>query len=256
MDFNNICLVLVEPRGSRNIGSVCRAMKNFGFCDLRLVRPQADYLNDEARHMAVKSAELLEGARHYPSLGAAVADCRLIFGTTRRFGKYRNEFLYPSGAAKRIAESGDDAVALVFGPEDSGLTAGDLELCQRLITIPTSDRLPSMNISQAVCLCLYEVAKEIGADHQEQDPAPPELALSRECEAMYDHMRETLLAIGYLNPQNPDHIMRSFRRLFGRQGLTMREVRILRGMLSKIDRLAAMADGTGLKGKPPQPGRD
>ncbi len=156
--------MLVEPQGALNIGSVARAMMNFGFSDLRLVNPQTDHLSDEARRMAVKATSLLEGAQIHPDLPSALADCHLAMGTTRRFGKYREDFLHPDQAAQEIlALPPAQRTALVFGREDKGLHTAELDLCQRLITIPTGDLLPSMNLAQAVSLCLYEAAKAAGA---------------------------------------------------------------------------------------------
>ncbi|MCK5544488.1 MAG: RNA methyltransferase, partial [Desulfobulbaceae bacterium] len=133
MNFSNVVVVLVEPQGALNVGSVCRVMMNFGFSDLRMVSPCADYLSDDGRRMAVKARAVLEGAALYDDLGSALADCCLAMGTTRRFGKYREEFFNPDHAARfLIPRLGKGRVALVFGREDSGLQTSDLDLCQRL----------------------------------------------------------------------------------------------------------------------------
>jgi tRNA/rRNA methyltransferase len=235
MNIENIAVVLVEPQGPLNIGSVCRAMMNFGFSDLRLVNPRADHLGDEARRMAVKAGGLLEGANIFDSLEEALGECHLALATTRRFGKYREDFLHPDQAADYILPwSEKGRVALVFGREDKGLTTDELDLCQRLITIPTSDQLPSMNLAQSVVLCLYEINKALAAS-QLKSGGRKKLATNRMLEGMYTHMRSTLCDIGFLDEQNPDHILRSLRRIFGRAGLNDREVRILRGLWSRLD---------------------
>jgi tRNA/rRNA methyltransferase len=242
--LENVTVVLVEPQGALNIGSVCRAMANFGFSDLRLVQPEADHLGDEARRMAVKAGTLLEGARIYPDLASALGDCQMAFGTTRRFGKYRENFLHPDGAARTLlpwTEKGK--VALVFGREDKGLLTAELDLCQRFVTIPTSEELPSMNLAQAVSLCLYETAKAY-AEGGGKSVGERRLATGEVVEGMFAHMKRTLLGIGYLDPQNPDHILHTFRRIFGRSGLNDREVRILHGLLRSID----WVDGERRKG--------
>ncbi len=230
-----LSVVLVEPQGALNIGSVCRAMLNFGFTDLRLVNPQVDHLSRDARLMAVKSATVLENAQVFSHLGDALAGCMLSFGTTRRFGRYREGLLHPSEAAELLLPVvQENSVALVFGREDRGLFTSELDLCQHFITIPTDEKQPSMNLAQAVSLCLYEVsnarAKLTGRTSRHK-----KLASSEKLEAMYQHMRQSLLDIGYLDPQNPDHILRSFRRILGRSGLNDREVRILRGLFNQID---------------------
>ncbi len=230
-----LAVVLVEPQGALNIGSVSRAMLNFGFTDLRLVNPQVDHLSQDARLMAVKAATVLENAHVFASLEDALAGCVLSFGTTRRFGRYREGLLHPELAANRLLPiAQEDSVALVFGREDRGLFTSELDLCQHFITIPTDENLPSMNLAQAVSLCLYEVSKAKGRSKGRTD-GQKKLASNKNLESMYQHMRQSLLDIGYLDPKNPDHILRSFRRILSRSGLNDREVRILRGLFNQID---------------------
>ncbi|MFU8844995.1 MAG: RNA methyltransferase [Bacteroidales bacterium] len=233
--LKNVCVVLVEPQGALNIGSVARAMMNFGFSDLRLVNPQADHLSDEARRMAVKAAPLLEKARIFGALPAALEDSQMTLGTTRRFGKYREDFLHPDEAGDFLLPwTQKGRAALLFGREDRGLLTSELDLCQRFITIPTNEDLPSMNLAQAAALCLYETARAAGRA-QGKSSGRKRLASGKVLEGMYAHMRRTLLDIGFLDPQNPDHILRTFRRVLGRSGLNDREVRILHGLWSRID---------------------
>ena len=209
---------------------------NFGFVDLRLVNPQDDHLGNGARLMAVKAEPLLEQARIFPDLAAALADCHLCFGTTRRLGKYRRQFICPdkiSNKMSQLPESG--RAALVFGREDNGLTTAELDLCQVLVTIPAHHDLPSLNLAQAVCICLYEAAKKSPPAISDNHVLKKCPANSHELEDMFQHMRRTLLAAAFLDPQNPDHILRIFRRIFNRAVLTSREINILRGLWSRID---------------------
>jgi tRNA/rRNA methyltransferase len=242
LQLENICVVLVEPRGPRNIGSVCRAMLNFGLNDLRLVNPQTDHLGHDARQMAVSGTTLLEAAKLFSSLEEALADRTLSYGTTRRFGKYREGLIHPDQAARQLLpEAASGRVALVFGREDKGLHTAELDLCQRFVTIPTDERLPSMNLSQAVLVCLYEISKARGEQAQ-LSHGRKQLASGERVEQMFQHMKQTLTDVGFLNPQNPDHIMRAFRRIFGRSGLNEREVRILQGLWSQMDALKLQLD--------------
>ena len=232
--LSNYSVVLVASQGGLNVGSVARAMANFGFSDLRLVTPEIDHLGDEARRMAVKASPILENAQVYPDLAAALADCHLALGTTRRFGKYREDFLHPDEIADYSRPHlATGRIALVFGREDTGLFTEELDMCQRFITIPTSDALPSMNLAQAVSLCLYETAKK--RSPQASAHGRKALATGEVLEGLYQHMRQTLLDIDYLDPQNPEHILHVFRRIFGRALLNDREVRVLRGVFSRID---------------------
>ncbi|MFA6499049.1 MAG: RNA methyltransferase [Desulfurivibrionaceae bacterium] len=231
---SNLCVVLVEPKGAGNIGSVARVMKNFGFGDLRLVQPRASHLGAEARNMAVSAIDILERAKVYENLALALADRNLALGTTRRFGKYREELLHPAEAAITIAALAKTAkAAIVFGPEDTGLKTEDLDLCQYCVTIPTHPELPSMNLAQAVAVCLYETSLKF-ATPSEDKTRGKRPALGKNLEAMFTQMRQVLFEVGFLNPQNPEHMLRAFRRMLARQGLTEHEVQILRGLWDKI----------------------
>lgn len=244
MLLENICVILVEPQGPRNIGSVCRAMLNFGLADLRLVNPQTDHTVHEARQMAVNATSVLERARLFTSLEAALSDCTLSYGTTRRFGKYREDLIHPDEAARQLLPHAvNGRVAMVFGREDKGLHTAELDLCQRFVTIPTDEQLPSMNLAQAVLICLYEISKARG-DLSGLSHGRKQLASGKSMEGMFRHMKQTLADVGFLNPQNPDHILRAFRRIFGRAGLSEREVRILQGLWSQMDELHVRASET------------
>jgi tRNA/rRNA methyltransferase len=210
-------------------------MINFGFSDLRLVNPCAAYRSLAARRMALKGESILSHAPIYATLQQALADCHLAFGTTRRFGKYREDCLTPKQAAVHaLSRSPGSRVAFVFGREDRGLHTSELDLCHFFVTIPTDSAYPSMNLSHAVTLFLYELRNGgmRTASVAEDGPLP---ARADDVENMFQHMRRTLLAADYLDPQNPDHILRAFRRLFGRTALSDREVRILQGLWSRID---------------------
>jgi tRNA/rRNA methyltransferase len=232
---DNISIVLVAPQGPINVGAVCRCMMNFGFSDLRLVAPCPEYRSLDARRMALKAESLLSHAPVFTTLQQALADCHLVIGTTRRAGKYRQDCLTPEqSAAHALSQSPGSRVAFVFGREDRGLHTCELDLCQLFVTIPTDNSYPSMNLSHAVALLLYEIRKgAMNADTASIEDRVP--ARTSEVENMFQHMRRTLLAADYLDPQNPDHILRAFRRLFGRTGLSDREVRILQGLWGRID---------------------
>lgn len=230
-----VCIVLVEPQGERNIGSVARAMMNFGVEQLRIVNPVADHLALDAKHMAVRAVRLLENAELFDDLASAVADCHLVIGTTRRHGKYREDCLLPAEVAELVAKQTDETrVVFVFGREDSGLSTAELDHCQHFLTIPSSTKLPSLNLSHAVSICLYEYFST-RSDESMIQSAMMSHAPTQEVESMFEHMRRCLLDIEFLDPQNPDHILRTFRRLFGRAGLSERDVRVLHGLWSRIE---------------------
>ncbi len=235
-------VVLVEPMGPLNIGSVARAMLNFGVDRLRLVAPKAAHYNADARRMAVKGKTILKAAELYPDLASALADCHFAYATTRRLGKYRKNTLHPVQAAKQaVPLLAGGPVALVFGREDHGLFTSEIDLCQRLITIPVHDEMPSLNLAQAVGLCLYELHQAITFPDR-AGLTPKQLAPGAQREHMLAHMQQTLGKIGFLDRKNPEHIMRAFRQILGRAALDEREVRVLEGLWSQIDWIHAQAE--------------
>lgn len=228
-----ISIVLVEPQSPGNVGMVCRAMKNMGLTDLRIVKG-CPIDHPEAYKFAVSARDLLQQARIFPSLPEALADTELSVATTRRHGKYRQEIHTPREIVRKISDhlSGNRA-ALVFGREDNGLTTEELSCCRWLATIPTDDDYGSLNLAQAVLLFCYELSTGFGAA---LDAVPERsLASTGNLEVLYTHMERTFLRIGFLNPQNPAHIMRTMRRIFARAELDEREVSILRGLMTQID---------------------
>ena len=238
---NDIAIILVEPQSPGNIGMACRAMKNMGFTQLRIVNG-CDRFHPEALKFAVAARDLLESAQVFPDLASAVADCTLTVGTTRRHGKYRQEILSPPEVAARFREqvTPECRAALVFGREDNGLTTDELALCRWHATIPTSAEYGSLNLAQSVLLFCYELGK---AADSPGGGRPLELAKSEEMETLFTHLRTTLDKIGFLNEQNPEHMMRSLRRIFFRADLDSREVTVLRGMLTQIDWASSAFDG-------------
>lgn len=235
MKHEHFSIVLVEPQGPLNIGSVCRAIMNFGFSDLRLVNPCKEYKSHQARKMALTAQHMLKDAKLFDSLEDALGDRHLALGATRRFGKYRKDFLPPDTTGKLVSLTDDShKLALVLGREDHGLNTHELSLCQHFITIPTNDAFPSMNLSHSLSILLYEISKEM-KNQTSQPVSPKPLASIKAIEEMFEHMKKALCNIEFLDPQNPDHLLMTFRRIFGRAGLMERDVKIIRGLMSRIE---------------------
>jgi len=157
----NIRIVLVEPAGPLNVGSVARVMKNMGLHQLVLVNPHCDHLGEEARLMAVRAADILETAKVVESLPAALVGCVRAIATTGDDGRSLPTKLEdPADALPWLLEAPS---ALIFGPEDCGLTNAQLNRAQRLIRIPSSDAYSSLNLAQAVAICCYELYREEGS---------------------------------------------------------------------------------------------
>ena len=231
LDPARVRFVLAGTRSSGNIGAAARAIKNFGFARLDLAAPACDPLDDSARRMAVDARDVLEAARAWTSLDAALASARTVVGTSRRTGKHRRPHYRLDELAPtliELARAGE--IAWVFGPEDHGLRDDELDRCTHLVHVPTSAELPSLNVAQTVLLAAYELRRAAlpGAAPLEGPLEPP--ADHAEREAMYLHLERALLAIGFLGRDSREVLMRRIRRALGRAALTADEVRMLRGI--------------------------
>lgn len=240
---SNIEIVLVEPQGAGNIGSVARGMKNTGFRNLVLVNP-CEFHNNEAYSMACKADDVLLGARVVEDLGTYLATADILVGTTRRMGRIRYPVFTLEEATPKIVElASSNRVSILFGREDRGLRNEELPLCDILVQIPTDDESPSINLSHAVFLVCYQLyaATSLKGPTIEVAPRP-------EVEKMYAHLEEALRALEY-GEMGGEHllatILRSFRRLFGRTGLMPKEVNMLRGIFTQIQMRTRPKGGGG-----------
>lgn len=236
-NLENISIILVRTKTPGNIGAIARCMMNMGLSRLILVRP-TDYKGEEAMRLAVGAHEILEKAEVFPTLEEAIAGHNLVLGTTRLIGgNYRKNLHTARGAAEKIVPLlSENRVALVFGREVNGLDNEDIALCHELISIPSSDALPSLNLSHAVMVVAYEMFMAAGA--RLPSVKQEKLADAADLERFYEHLEKTTIDIGYTNKQNPQHMMYAFRQIFGRTRLDAREVRILRGLLSHVEKAA------------------
>lgn len=233
---DRVFFVLVEPKESGNIGSTARAMKNMGFTKLSLINPPT--LTEEAKWFAWRSEDILENAQCFSTLDQAIHDKALIVGTTRRRGSKRGAILDVKDGSKRIYQvAQENRVAILFGREDKGLFNEEIEKCGYLITIPTSELQPSLNLSQAVLIVAYELMRveEIKDIHMEKQF----YVEKDELDKLYERFNKILKKTGYI-PENHDierSIMNNLRHLFGRTGLTFWELKLLHGLLSHIDEI-------------------
>ena len=228
MSINNIRVVLVGTLYGGNVGSVCRAMANMGFCDLALVAPQRLDM-DEARKMAVHAVDILDGRKEFAELADAVADCGAVMGTSCRGGLYRAHSRTPRDwAPKALDVAASGKVALVFGREDKGLSNDELALCTQIMEIPTTDTYASLNLAQAVMVCCYEIFTASGSYSSPQEKSLE--ATSEARERMFGIWRETLFEIGFMKEDKADHMMMGLRRLLSRGVLTQDDIKILMGI--------------------------
>jgi len=243
-----VAVVLYRPRLPENIGAVARAACNMGLRRLIAVQPQDLDFERMAMMATGPGVELLTRMEVHDDLPGALAPFQYVVGATARLGGVRRAFFSPREmAARLIALSASNDIALLFGPENFGLTNAELPLCHALVTIPTGD-CSSLNLAQAVMVLAYEL---FVAAAEPRPRSEPRLADTRELESMYAMLQESLLKINFISHQNPEHWMFNVRQLFQRHGLRAREAQVIKGICRQIDwyvrsRLAAKKDGQGL----------
>ena len=256
-------------------------MKNFGLRNLAIVQPHCEVLGDQARQMAVHAADVLEAALIVETIPEALAGCQRAIATTARPRALDTSMETPERALPWLLEQGEQGQgeqeehgiatsAILFGPEERGLSNTELNYAQRFVRIPSSDEYPSLNLAQAVAVCsytLYRLSQRIDLDSDsdsdltvdaslnpidtlktaqpsaqdaapQSDPVlqpPSELASLDALDGFYQHLETVLLQIGYLYPHTAHSRMEKFRRMFNRAQLSPTELSMLRGILSQIE---------------------
>ena len=230
--LDSINIVLINPQIPENIGSTARAMHNMGLSNLILVNPKNCDLTRVLKTATGTSIDLIEQMEVFDNLVDAVGWCSYIVGTTARTGNHRPAITDPRRLAHDLVDlTENNQVAILFGPEDKGLSNEHLKFCDTIVTIPTAS-FSSLNLAQAVMLLCYELFLA-GRDHEIK--SIPRLADRFELEGMYAHLKDVLLKIGFIQPQNPEHWMLNIRRFLSRLTLRARDVRIIRGICRQID---------------------
>ncbi len=236
-------VVLVRPHFAGNLGSVARAMSNFGLGDLALVAPIADPASPEAQMMATRGKEILAAARTFATLAEAVDDCSWVVATsgevrgTLRQGFWGTPETQLPGLLDAVGSSAAATAALVFGPEPSGLTVAEVTACQAMAFIPTADDSTSLNLAQAVAVCLYELRKLWAvARPPVLVPEPP--ASYGDVERMLAKLRESLVAVRYLWDDRADGIFNALRQVIVRAKPTRPDVQVLHGVARQLSYVA------------------
>jgi tRNA/rRNA methyltransferase len=227
-------IILSHPQIGENIGAAARAMKNFGLTELRLVAPACRWPNERALALASGAGDILEAAKVYPDIGAALSDIRLVLATTARDRDVLREILTPEAAAQRLqaAERQGVTSAILFGGERAGLSNDELSLAEAVITIPTA-QFSSLNLGQAVLLLGYEwlkTADATPASRTRKTSAVP--ATRQEVIDLFDHLERELDSGGFFFPAaKKETMVRNIRAMILRAGLTDQETRTIRGMI-------------------------
>ena len=232
VNFDNISIVLKQPRCPENIGAAARAIRNMGIGRLVLVNPINYDIAKVMKLATHAAAEVVEQIEFYEELKEALSPYSYVVGTTARTGKHRQSVKNPSKLAQSLIPiSRDNNIAIIFGPEDRGLSNEDIRFCDALVNIPTAD-FSSINLAQAVMIVCYEI---FNAGCTESHNFVPRLATRHELEGMYDQLKDILVRISYINNENPDYWMNKLRHFFIRLHLQAREVSIIRGICRQID---------------------
>jgi tRNA/rRNA methyltransferase len=233
--FDNIRIVLCQTSHPGNIGSTARAMKTMGFKHLYLVNPDK-YPNPQATAMAAGADDVLDYAIVTQTLPEALTGCAFAIGMSARKRYLSHETVNAREAALQANKYAlTQPVALVFGTEMSGLTNAELDCCQLLAMIPANPEYSSLNLAMAVQIMCYELrmdALQANIHEPSGDAEMIPLATNDELERFYAHLEETLLHIGYLNPNAPKKLFERMRRLYSRARLEKEEVNLLRGVLT------------------------
>jgi tRNA/rRNA methyltransferase len=224
--------LLQRPRSPQNRGPAARAAKNMGIGQLAVVDPE-NFDPDKVLKMATHAAaDVVARIRRFEHLAEALADFGYVVGTTARLGGQRKVIGSPARLAESLIPiSQHNRIAIVFGPEDRGLTNEDCHLCHVLVNIPTH-AFASLNLAQAVMVMAYEIHK---AARSETGDFVARLASRHELEGMYAQLKEILVRISFINPENPDYWMNNLRQFFSRLPLRAREVRIIRGICRQMN---------------------
>jgi len=240
--LSKIRIVLIETSHPGNIGGVARAMKNMGLSNLVLVSPK-EFPSIVASQRASSAGDVLDGARVVATLDEAVAGAKVVIGASARLRKVS----WPQLNVRETAELAlttveEGEVALIFGREDSGLSNAEMDKCHYLAHIPTNPVYSSLNLSAAVQVFAYEclMATEIQSVHSKGYTS--DLATADQLEGFYEHLYQALQDIKFLDPAKNARFMRRMRRLFNRTRLDVKEVDILRGILTAAQKQANKPD--------------
>lgn len=231
--------VLVETSHPGNVGSAARALKTMGFVDLRLINPKLAGIarTPEAIALASGAADVLSNSQESGSLESALGGCGLVLGLTSRDREFGPPALNWQQARDLIGQAvkTQQPVALVFGPERTGLDNSHLSLCTHRVWLDANPTYPSLNLAQAIMVCAFSLREWLANESEEPsnldqtDYADPTAVA-----AMLEHWREGLEAIGYLDPANPKKLMPRLQSLFARSRLHKEEIDLLRGIAKQM----------------------
>ena len=235
-NYSNLKIILIEPNGPLNVGSVARLCSNFEVEELRIVSPKCDIFSLEAKKMALKGQKYLDQYKKFDNLENAIFDCDLVIASCGRIDLSKDAFIESSEdifnwifSLRKIKN-----LAIVFGREDRGLTNDELLLANKTLNIPTSKNNPSLNLSHAVSIVLYELNKSsIKNSSRQLDVFNP--ASSKQINDSFVEIEEMLLRVGYLLKHTSRAKINKFKKFILRANTSMQEINTLRGIVHQIN---------------------
>lgn len=229
-------IVLVDTSHPGNIGATARAMKTMGLSDLALVRPK-QFPHDDATARAAGADDILANAQVHHDLKDAIADCGWVVGASARLRTITVPIVDPREAAAEIwRRVPENRVAVLMGPEQSGLTNDDLARCQQLVHIPTNPEFSSLNVAMAVQVICYELRMAMPLRPLPEGPvSDSRLATAAELEHLHEHLERLLTESEFLHPAHQKQVKLKLRRIFQKATLEYNELNILRGALTSLD---------------------
>ena len=234
-NFSNLKVVLVEPKGPLNVGSIARLCANFGVDELRIVSPKCNIFSLEAKKMALKGQVYLDKCRIFSNIYQAIFDCDLVIASCGRLETSKDlVFESPEDISKWISSLKQiNTLALLFGREDRGLTNNELLLAHKIFNIPTSEDYPSLNLSHAVSIILYELNKS-ARQELKKDLVVFNLASSKQINESFLEIEEMLIKIGFLLKHTSSSKISKFKKYILRANTSVHEMNILRGIVKQI----------------------
>ena len=234
-NFSNLKVILVEPNGPLNVGSVARLCSNFEVDELRIVSPKCDIFSLEAKKMALKGQKFLDNCKVFDNIEKAIFDCDLVLASCGRIDVSKDSFFQSSQdifnwtvSFKKI-----NNLAIIFGREDRGLTNSELLLANKTFNIPTSQDNPSLNLSHAVSIVLYELNRSSKRKYN-KELKEFNLASSKQIHDSFLEIEEMLLEVGYLLKHTSKAKIAKFKTFILRANTSMHEINVLRGIVHQI----------------------
>ena len=234
-NFSSLKVILVEPNGPLNVGSVARLCSNFEVDELRIVSPKCDIFSIEAKKMALKGQKFLDHCKIFDNLEKAILDCDLVLASSGRVDVSKDSFFDSSEDIFEWTLSFKEInnLAIIFGREDRGLTNSELLLANKTFRIPTSLNNPSLNLSHAVSIVLYELNKSFKKEFNNELEVF-NLASSKQIHDSFVEIEEMLLGVGYLLKHTSRIKISKFKKYILRANTSMHEINVLRGIVHQI----------------------